>query len=229
MKLTKATVDRVKLPEGKEETIVFDESLPGFGLRLRAGGKRTWVAQYRLGTKQRRVTLGSVTTIDAEEARRRAKAALAKVELGGDPQLEKAEARAEAARTLGSVVDLYLARHAIRKLRARTLSDVERYLRIHWAPLSEIAVRKITRADVASRIARIAEEHGGPTANKARAHLSSLYSWAIAEGLVDTNPVTGTRKPVNEIARDHVLTDDELALIRRYAGDSDYGTILRLL
>ena len=49
MKLTKASVERLKLPEGKSEIIVFDDDLAGFGVRIRAGGKRTWVAQYRLG------------------------------------------------------------------------------------------------------------------------------------------------------------------------------------
>ena len=63
VKLTKAKVDGLKLPQGKSETIVFDEGLHGFGLRIRAGGKRTWIAQYRLGAKQRRMTIGTVETI----------------------------------------------------------------------------------------------------------------------------------------------------------------------
>ena len=58
MKLTKATVGKLTLPAGKSELIVFDEDMPGFGLRLRAGGSAVWVAQYRVGAKQRRVTLG---------------------------------------------------------------------------------------------------------------------------------------------------------------------------
>jgi hypothetical protein len=62
--------------------LVFDEGLPGFGLRVRGGGKRTWIVQYRIGQKQRRVTLGNVETIDADNARRRAKKALSKVNLG---------------------------------------------------------------------------------------------------------------------------------------------------
>jgi hypothetical protein len=41
-------------------------------VRVRLGGKRTWIAQYRLGSKQRRVTLGTTDTLDSEEARRRA-------------------------------------------------------------------------------------------------------------------------------------------------------------
>ena len=40
MKLTKATVGKPRVPEGKSELIVFDEDMPGFGLRLRAGGSR---------------------------------------------------------------------------------------------------------------------------------------------------------------------------------------------
>ncbi len=63
MKLTKATVERLALPPGKNELLVFDEGLPGFGLRVRGGGKRTWIVQYRIGQKQRRVTLGNVETI----------------------------------------------------------------------------------------------------------------------------------------------------------------------
>jgi Arm DNA-binding domain len=75
MKLTKETVRKLKLPAGKADAIYFDEDLAGFGLRLRAGGKRTWLVQYRIGAKQRRVTLGTVKqpdgsgTLDPDEAR----------------------------------------------------------------------------------------------------------------------------------------------------------------
>jgi hypothetical protein len=40
MQLTKPNLARLTLPEGKCDMIVFDESMPGFGVRLRAGGKR---------------------------------------------------------------------------------------------------------------------------------------------------------------------------------------------
>jgi integrase len=229
MKLTKATVEGVKLAQGKSETIIFDEALPGFGLRIRAGGKRTWIAQYRLGSKQRRVTIGTVETLDAGEARDRAKDALAKVQLGADPQEEKAAARAQAAVTFGSVVDSYLRRYAAKRLKPGTLTDVERYLRRHWASLSRLPVQKVTRANVAARLAQIEDESGGFAANRARAALGSLYAWAIAEGLADANPVVGTRKPANEIARDRVLSDDELNLIWRHAGKGDFGAAVCLL
>ena len=229
MKLTKASVLRLGLPAGTRDKIFFDDDLPGFGLRLRYGGKRTWIVQYRVGAKQRRVTLGTMEKLDAENARKAAKTALSKVQLGHDPQSEKAEARAQAAVTLGSVVDVYLTRYATKRLKPGTLTDVERYLRHHWGALSGLQVGKITRANVAARLGAIAQSNGRFAANRARAALSALFAWAIAEGLTDANPVVGTRKAVDEIARDRVLTDDELSLIWRHAGDGDYGAIIRLL
>ena len=67
-----------------------------------------------------------------------------------------------------------------------------------------------------------------PPTGRAR-RLVVSYGWAIAEGLADTNPVVGTRKAVDEIARDRVLADEELRLIWRHAGEGDYGAIIRLL
>ena len=229
MKLTKPTVEGLKLRDGKRETIVFDGGLPGFGLRIRAGGKRTWIVQYRVGAKQRRVTLGTTETLEPDEARKSAQTALGKMYLGRDPQLEKAQERAQAAVTLGNVVDSYLARYAAKRLKPGTLTDVQRYLRRHWGALSRLPVQKVTRADVAAGLAQIADESGGFAANRARTALGSLYAWAIAEGLADANPVVGTRKAVDEIARDRVLTDEELRLVWRHAGGGDYGAIICLL
>lgn len=229
MKLTKATVERLELAPGKSEAIFFDEALSGFGLRIRAGGKRTWIVQYRLGSKQRRVTLGPLGALDADEARKRAKEALAKVHLGGDPQLEKAEGKAQAAVTFASVVEQYLSRHASKKLKPRTLEGVTRYLRRHWGVLAKVPVAKVTRAAVSARLGEIIDESGEYAANRARAAISRLYTWAIEEGLVDANPVVGTRKPSREVSRDRVLTEDELAGVWRHAGAGDHGAILRLL
>jgi integrase len=229
VKLTKATVQKLALPPGKSETLAFDDALPGFGLRIRAGGKRTWIVQYRIGRKQRRVTLGTIETVDADEARKRAKDVLSKVHLGSDPQLDKAEARVQASVTLGIVAEDYLARRASARLKPRGLLEVERHLRKQWAPLSDLPIQKITRADVAARLAKIAKENGPFAANRARATLSALFSWAIGEGLADATPVLGTNKAADEIKRDRVLSDGELRLVWECAGAGDYGAIVRLL
>jgi hypothetical protein len=120
MRLTRPNVSRLVLPTDKSEQIVFDEALPGFGIRIRAGGKRTWIAQYRLGKQQRRLTIGSADAMDPDEARRRAREILARAQLGGDPQFEKVVSRVRAAQTLGVISENYLDRYAAPRLRPKS-------------------------------------------------------------------------------------------------------------
>src|SRR5215472_204642 len=96
MKITQDKVTRIPLPQGKSEHIVFDETMPGFGIRIRAGDKgqhRTFIAQYKIGSKHRRITLGNVNKVTLENARQSARIIFGKIAKGEDPANEKAEAR----------------------------------------------------------------------------------------------------------------------------------------
>jgi integrase len=228
MRFTKPTVGGLALPSGKSELIVFDDDLPGFGIRLRAGGKRTWIVQYRVGQKQRRLTLGSTAAISLDEARRQAKKVLAKVHLEHDPQGEKERLRAQAALTLGSLLDRYLSVKQPR-LRRRTYSEVERYLRRDWAPLHSAPIGEIDRAKVAGRLSNLAIDNGPVAADRARGSLSVFFTWAMREGLASVNPVIGTNRPAEPVTRDRVLADPELAEIWQACRDDDYGRIIQLL
>jgi integrase len=90
-------------------------------------------------------------------------------------------------------------------------------------------VAAITRRDVAAQVARISKESGVTAAARARTVLSSMYAWAIGEGVVETNPVVGTNVPPEPTPRDRVLADVELAAVWRAAPDTSYGRIVKLL
>ena len=229
MRLNTTNLPKLTLPPGKLEIIVFDDAIAGFGVRIRAGGKRTWIAQYRLGTKQRRLAIGTLEKIDADEARRRAKTIFAKVALGVDPSIEKSELIAQASITLGATADQYLDKHACKRLKPKGLGETTTYLKRHWGPLRELPLQKVNLQAVASRLHEIAKDNGPYAANRARAALSALYTWAIAEGLADANPVTGSNKPADEKKRNRVLSDAELKMVWLCAGAGDFGAILRLL
>ena len=53
MKLTQKAIAALVLPEGKTDHIEWDSDLPGFGIRIRAGGARTWIYQYKIGNQNR--------------------------------------------------------------------------------------------------------------------------------------------------------------------------------
>ena len=104
MKLTASTIARLTLPPDRDDKIYFDDDLKGFGVRLRRGGKRSFVVQYAIGGKTRKIPLGSVTELDIGKARSTAKTLLAQVRLGGDPASEKAHARVRAGETFGALL-----------------------------------------------------------------------------------------------------------------------------
>src|SRR5262249_44399446 len=176
--------------------IVWDAKLPGFGLRTR-NGKRTWIFQYKLGDQNRRIKLGG-PELSRDKARQLAiaeKGKLAKARLGHglDPAAEREARKAEAkpqpksAKAFASIIPLYL--DAKRdSLVPTTYVAQERYFNSHWKALHDLPLGGITRADIAASMTVMAKDNGPVAANRARSCLSSLYAWAIGEGLCDNNP-----------------------------------------
>jgi integrase len=229
VKLTQASVQKLELPRGKTDAIFWDDDVAGFGLRLREGGAKVWVVQYTLGTKQRRMTLGSAKALDAGKARQTAKDLLAAVRLGHDPAAERAEARVKASdEEFSEVVERFLVRQRAR-LRPRSFHDTQRYLRELWKPLHRLHLPRISRKDVAAWLDTIANENGLITADRARAALSAFFGWALREGLCEVNPVLATNKAAELKSRERVLSDEELRNLWGALPDSDYGRIVKLL
>jgi len=231
LKLTSATVKTIALPIGKADAVFFDDEIPGFGLRLRAGsrpGEARWIVQYKIGTKHRRMTFGKLAELDPGKARNKAKDLLSAVRLGHDPAGEKLEARAKASETFGAMIEPYLERQE-RRTRPSTYSRTKRYLKHHCKPLHHLGLDKVTRAAVAAQLAHIAKANGLVTADRCRTDLGAFFAWAVKEGLCDANPVIGTNTHANEKPRERVLSDGEVAQIWKALPANDFGRTMKLL
>jgi integrase len=232
MKFTTKSIAALALPAGKSDYTAWDDDLPNFGIRLRPGGSKTWTIFYRIGARQRRESLGDCRKLNLDAARKIARQRFAQVELGIDPQAAKNKARADAAvskLTLAVAVERYL---DFKKLVLRPSSHAAavHYFTVHWKPLLDRPLETIRRLDVASRLQEVAKTHGRVSASRARANLSSLLSWAMREGVIDSNVVIGTNNPAPPSSRDRVLSAPELAAVwNACGGDDDHGRIVRLL
>ena len=92
MQLSSRNVAALVRPADKDDVVIWDDDLPGFGVRLR-GDKKTYLVQYRVGTQQRRESLGDVRKVKLEDARKAARHRFAKIELNIDPRARSRSAR----------------------------------------------------------------------------------------------------------------------------------------
>lgn len=93
-----------------KEYFIWDGEMPGFGLRVLASGRKSYVVQYKIGGRggeTRRKSLGLHGVLTAEEARAEAKRWLADRAKGKDPIAELAANRK--AETVEQLCRSYLA------------------------------------------------------------------------------------------------------------------------
>jgi integrase len=223
MKLTKRGVETLELKSGQAEAFYFDDDIPGFGVRLRAGGAANWIFQFRLARQQGRITIGRVSAIPADAARRTASQYYGSVLRGEDPRVKDSADGG----TFKTLLDRFLERQR-RRTRPRTYRETERYLTQHWAPFHRLPLAKIDRKMVSDRLAGIAEDHP-VAADRAKAALSTFFVWAMREGELTDNPTIGTNRHYEGKPRDRVLTTVELKAVWKALPEGSFGDIVKLL
>jgi len=161
MRFTTANVRALAIPADRSEVIYWDDLVPGLGVRLRAGGSKVWIFQYKLGRrKTRRMTLGAVTASDAGKIRTTASDLYRRVKAGEDPQGQKIKSKIEAAETFKAVVGEFLA-YKQAELRPGSHVGVTHHLMVHARPLHPLQLGKIDRRDVAQTIGIVTKIDSG--------------------------------------------------------------------
>src|SRR5262249_15907536 len=228
-------VFRLPLP-ATGETVCFDEGKPrervvGLALRLRSGGARKWVYHYRWGGRSQRITIGDASAWSLEQARARARELRVMLDKNENPAHVRLAEKIKAAKreTVFSAVIADYLDYKRSTTRPRSFDETQRYLKQYFKSLYRMPIASIERADVASRLRAIAKTNGAVSADRARAALSAAFSWMIAQGLAQANPVEGTIGLSANPPRKRVLTGDELAKLWQSLPDDDYGAIVRLL
>lgn len=182
MKLTKSVVESLPLPD-KGQRFVWDQELRGFGVRLTPGGK-AYIVQARVDNKTRRQSLGKHGVITTEQARKKAIAALASMNEGIDPVIEKARDKALSV-TLREVVTGYI---KDRDLKPLSISDIERHLNTNFLSWADKPAADITRDKVATLYRKKAEQSPSQ-ANQAFRILRAVLNYARATYRPDDKPI----------------------------------------
>ena len=222
MKFTDSNV--ASLPPTDRDMWLKDDEVPGFYLRVRPKGGKTYVVKYKRAGASQTVTIGRVEHWSAAKARAEAKQLLAAVDRGADPALERAERRAKPG--LHAVATEWLgfdpldekSRKRPTKSASRKASTQDAYadiLRLHVIPaVGNLPLDDITAAAV-GRIAKALSDRPAQR-NKTLRVLSSLFRWGAKPKqrycTKGHNPAASDEvERVTEEGRERFLTSEELA------------------
>ena len=231
IKLTKNAID--SLPTPKSDVIYWDVAAPGFGVKITPKGRKVFIVLYRTGgagSKLRKYTIGPYGLVTLHQARVAAQKVFAAKLEGRDPAGEKREAKRLI--VADRVEDLLEAFIAQRLSQNRSAAEVSRLLRREVGkPWAGRSIHEIGKRDVVEVISAI-EQRGAPVAaNKTLKSIKTFLRWCVGRAILDQSPAEGVPLPAREVARDRVLTDQELAqviLAARKIGGL-YGGIVELL
>jgi hypothetical protein len=193
-RLTEALVRDLKGPAAGNR-IKYDDEVKGFGVRVTAAGAKAFVLNYRLGGRERRITIGSFPDWSVRGARERAKLLKRWIDVGEDPMAQRDEDRA--AMTIGDLCDLFEERHLPTR-RSSTREDYRSLIRLYIRPqFGRVKVSTVHHAEVAALHREIA--HRAPyRANRMLAVLSKMMGLAIREGWRPDNPTRGVERAPEE-------------------------------
>ncbi len=205
-------IARRSLPSG----IIWDDTLPGFGLRIRPTGHKAWIVKYRERRQQRFVTLGPSATLEAPAARARARALLERAALDG--LLTRRQVKV--APSFREYVDEFWRDYAHHWKPATARSNAGAIRRELTPVFGDLTLDAIARADVLRWRADLAERQG--VFNRALPVLAVMLVYAEQLGYrrKGSNPCKGTPRYKRELP-DRFLSPREYQRLGRVLADAE--------
>ena len=230
VKLTKSVIDN--LPTSDKYVVYWDAACPGFGVKVTPAGRKVFVVLYRIGgagSRLRKYTIGPYGRVTFHQARVSAQQVFAARLEGRDLAAEKRDARKRmVADRVEDLLEAFITQHVSQNRSARATSQMLRRELGSWSGRS---IHEISKRDVIEVISTV-EQRGAPVAaNKTLKAIKTFLRWCVGRAVLDQSPAEGIPLPAKEVARDRVLSDDELArviiAVRQIGGP--YGGIVELL
>jgi integrase len=210
---------------------LWDGETPGFGCRIKPSGVKTFLVQYRVGARTRRLKIGRWPIWKVEQARRKAQKLLGEIDDGGDPSERQRRERLAKGNTVSAVASAFVDLHAKAKGRRRW-RETERIFNVYVNPrIGARPISEIGRGDLVDLLDHVAKANGPVMANQVLAAVRRMFNWAIGRDLIQTTPVVGIERPGEVVKRQRILSDAEIRDVWTAAEaiDDAYGAFVKML
>lgn len=239
-KLTKTLVDNAAKP-ATGDNFIWDSDVEGFGVRIQASGRKTYLVRYRTKDAkrtQRKMTLGRCTDFAPDKAREMARKVFAQVAEGHDPA---ADLKPSKTASVANVENLFKGYIASMRAKGRSSADeVERALLTGGNNAADAlgrttAANSVTSNDVVKFVSTFFKRGKRSSADKMRGYISAAFTWAIKSANdytvenrqnwgLDANPAADVAKDTGATnTRDRNLDPEELAALWNATLDEEQG------
>ena len=208
-KITKRLVDSLSLQD--KDYFIWDSEVSGFGIRVFATGRKSYCIQYRVGSRTRRLSIGTHGVLTPDEARKEARALLVDVAKGGNPSEEKRLYRH--APTVEALSERFMKDYVPNACKLSTQKEYRRNVDLFINPaLGKLKIKDVTRADISKLHQSL--KNTRYQANRALGVLSKIFNLAEEWGLRPdgSNPCRHVKK-YKEEKRERYLSSNELSLL----------------
>lgn len=202
---------RALQPPQEGAKIIYDDALPGFGVRITKSGVKSFVLTH--GRRRHRETLGRVGIVSLKDARSAAKQILAEYTLGKHrPQARSWDAAKE---------------EFLREKEGKRPSTYAAYKRhLKYFPIGNAKVAEITSTELQRDLDKIKRPM---EREKTFVVLRAFINWCHQRHYTDRNPMERMKAPNHSKPRERILSNDEMKNIWEAAGDGRFGRIVKLL
>ena len=207
-------------PAGKKDAFEYDDAVPGFGVRAKPSGAKSFILWYRTRAGEKRLyTIGSAAAYRVEQAREEAREWLVRIKRGSDPVQERRERRS--GETVADLCDRYLEEHAKPHKKPSAVKSDVRLVRANLKPrLGAKKIAALSSADVAGlhHAMRATPYEANRTLALLRKMLNLAETWGLRPG--NSNPCKGVR-PFRETRRERYFSPDELGRLGQALADAE--------
>ncbi|MBT0958664.1 tyrosine-type recombinase/integrase [Alphaproteobacteria bacterium KMM 3653] len=212
----------------------------GLFVLVKPNGSKLWQFKYRMDGKERLLSIGVYPDVSLAQARKAKEAARANVAAGVDPSEAKQEEkrlRQEAkGQTFEKIGAAFLAKQRKEGKSAATLSKTEYHLKLANRDIGRKPITEITAPMILKTLRKVEAKGNYETAHRLRARIGSVFRYAVASGIAETDPTYALRDALIRPTRVHraAITDPTalgrlMAEIDGFDGQATTRIALKLL
>jgi integrase len=210
--------------------------VPGLTFTLSKAGTAAWVLRYRIGGKQRELTIGRYPEFTIAGAKTAALKARAEIQAGTDVARAKRLGKIDRAgsKTLSELAEDYLDKNLPGMAANTQKQRVYHVTKIIIPRIGAIPANEVTGADLVDLVEKVGQRHGPKVARLVLSAANEIFKHGLARLIVANNPaiginvkaVCGPPTPKRERLK---LTEDELRALLPACGENQTGLAIRLL